>query len=186
MTGYGENKWSPIVDLIQRRAIRPSPKSTEIDWPRKVYTTYLYSTFPYHLKAKEWHWSSGAFMFVVKPSALRDLKFKGSSLKAINKDILVRDWKDLPDLEKMIEENYAWSNKGGKHDTYYHTHEVVFQEIPIKYIIGVGCLDKLDVELLEELFKGFGVKIPVFRIITKGKDGYQKQMEVFENLPHKK
>ena len=201
-TGYGDDPWLSILDFVQHKELRPIPKDLAekegIHWKRKVYTTYLYSDFPYKLKPNDWSWPLGIFKFVIDAKALELLPFKACSpvQGGCEKDSLARHSDELDNLKEAIEEYYKdrVKNKSPilKLTAYNHSHEIVFKTIPFKFILGVGVYDKDLLDPLEEVFEAANINLPVTLLASRGKDGvsaFKQNIDAFKKwkrMKHKK
>jgi len=196
-TGYGKDPWLPILDFIQHKELRPIPKDLAkkegIAWKRKVYTTYLYSDFPYPLKTKDASWPLGIFKFVIDTKALEVLPFKGCSpvQGGCERDTLVRQSSEMDHLKEAIEEYYLDRIKH-EQTAYNHSHEIVFKTIPMKFILGIGVYDKDLLQPLAEVFEAANINLPVTLLASRAKDGvsgFEQNINVFKKwkrMKHKK
>ncbi len=197
-TGYGEDPWLPILDFVLHKELRPVPKvlakKEGIDWKRKVYTTYLYSDFPFNdqIKGHNWSWRLGAFKFIIDTKALKALPFKGCSpvQGGCTKNVLARNVSDLDRLKEAIEVYYDDNIKtpGFASNAYNHSHEIVLDAIPLKFILGVGVYDKDLVNPLAEVFQAANIKLPVEVLASRAKNGvsgYRQNINVFKKWKKK-
>ena len=192
-TGYGEDIWLPIFDFINKKELRPVPKDIAkkegIEWKRKVYTTYLYSDFPYNddIKGINWSWKIGVFKFIIDTEALNELQFKGCSpvQGGCTREVLAKNISDLSRLQENIEFFYNDRIKDPifSSTAYNYSHEIVFDKIPLKFILGVGVYDKELMDPLIKMFKIEKIKLPVAILFTRAKDGvsaYKQNIKIFK------